>query len=53
MIGLPNVEPMTLQFGGKKRGRPTKKVKGKKSRAKGKKSRAKGRKRKTTRRRKH
>lgn len=29
MIGLPVVEPMTLQFGGKKRGRP-KGTKGKK-----------------------
>lgn len=45
MIGLPNVEPMTLQFGGKKRGRPTKKGKGRKSR------RGKGKKGKSTRRR--
>lgn len=40
MIGLPNVEPMTLQFGGKKRGRPTKKGKGRKSRGKGKKGKS-------------
>ena len=42
MIGLPTVEPMTLQFGGKKRGRPTKKGKGRKRRGKG--TRRKGRK---------
>tara|TARA_B100000902_G_C27245157_1_gene882209 strand:- start:173 stop:313 length:141 start_codon:yes stop_codon:yes gene_type:complete len=46
MIGLSTIEPMTLQFGGKKRGRPTKKGKSKKSKSKGKKS-------KTTRRKRH